>query len=53
MADPFGTPRDITTLFPAAFDREGDCGHDIYEGDMVAYVDSDLVCEDCHRAAVE
>lgn len=36
--------------FTASFDSEGDCGHEIYEGDQVAYLpdnDGSPSCEEC------
>lgn len=33
--------------FTASYDGECVCGAGIYEGDLVAYIEGDLSCEDC------
>lgn len=35
--------------FRALYDGECVCGAGIYEGDLVAYIEGDLSCEDCVR----
>lgn len=39
--------------FVAVYDGScNDCGDDIYGGDMIAYVDDEVVCERCWETAV-
>jgi len=37
--------------FIARFDSEAACGHDVYEGDEIAYVDDEIYCKDCWAEA--
>jgi hypothetical protein len=37
------------TEFTALYDGDCVCGAPIYEGDVVAYIDGDLSCQDCIR----
>lgn len=49
MSDPFGRAQDRTRLFPAMYPGTCEHGCDIIEGDMIAYVDDDLLCETCYH----
>jgi len=48
---PFKQPGQArVNTFAASFDSEGDCGHEIYEGDQIAYLpdnDGQPHCEEC------
>lgn len=52
MADLFGTPRDIGDLFEANYDSDLDCGHYVRAGDLIAYVEGELSCEECREDAL-
>lgn len=48
---PFKQPGESrVTTFAASFDSTGDCGHEIYEGDQIAYLPDNggqPACEEC------
>lgn len=52
MADPFASARDVGDLFEAAYDSELDCGCYVREGDLIGYVDGELMCMDCRGDAL-
>jgi hypothetical protein len=49
MADPFASARDVGDLFEASYDSDLDCGHYVHAGDLIAYVEGELSCEDCRQ----
>ncbi|AXQ60094.1 hypothetical protein NTR1_96 [Nocardia phage NTR1] len=52
MADPFASARDVGDLFEASYDSDLDCGHYVHAGDLIAYVEGELSCEECREEAL-